>query len=135
MWAVAQAYSFSRTVSQPYEVALEAVRAALHAQHIAVVTEFDLKASFAASLGVDVAPQIILGACQSRLAYEALKVDPSIATLIPVNVVVRTVDEGTTEVEVFDPATIAGLTGGDTVRRLAVDARARLVAALSSLPD
>jgi uncharacterized protein (DUF302 family) len=132
---MAQAYSFSRTIRKPYDAVLDAVRAALEEQGIAVVTEFDLKASFAKNLGVEVPPQIILGACQSGLALQALQVDPSIATLIPVNVVVRTVDEDTTDVEVFDPATIAGLTGGDAVRRLAVDARQRLVAALDSLPD
>ncbi|MFL6024253.1 MAG: DUF302 domain-containing protein [Marmoricola sp.] len=132
---MAQAYTFSRTISRPYDDVLAAVRAALDAQGIAVVTEFDLRASFAKNLGVEVAPQVILGACQSALAYQALQVDPSIATLIPVNVVVRTLDESSTEVEVFDPATIAGLAGGDAVRRLAVDARERLVAALAALPE
>ena len=132
---MAQAYSFSRTIRKPYDAVLDAVRAALEEQGIAVVTEFDLKASFAKNLGVEVPPQIILGACQSGLALQALQVDPSIATLIPVNVVVRYVDEETTDVEAFDPATIAGLTGGDAVRRLATDARARVVAALESLPD
>jgi len=132
---MAQAYSIKRTIRRPYAAALAAVRDALVAQGIGVVTEFDIKASFATNLGVEVPPQVILGACQSALAYQALQVDPSIATLIPVNVVVRYVDEETTDVEAFDPATIAGLTGGDAVRRLATDARARVVAALESLPD
>ena len=130
-----QAYSISRTVRKPYDEALAAVREALVEQGIGIVTEFDLKESFAKNLGVEVAPQIILGACQTGLAYQALLADPSIATLIPVNVVVRTVDEDNTVVEAFDPATIAGLAGGDAVRRLATDARARVVAALDSLPD
>lgn len=130
---MAQAYSISCTVDQPYEIALKAVRSALVEHGFGVVTEFDVRASFGANLGVDIPPQMILGACRSVLAHQALLADPSIATLIPCNVVVRTVDENTTAVEAFDPATIAGLAGGDAVRRLATDARTRLVDALASL--
>lgn len=131
---VGQAYSIIRTVHRPYDATLAAVRDALVEHGIGVVTEFDVQASFATNLDVEVTPLMILGACQSGLAYQALQVDPSIATLIPVNVVVRYVDEETTDVEAFDPATIAGLAGGDAVRRLATDARERVVAALSRLP-
>ena len=130
-----QAYSITRTIKQPYDAALAAVREALIDQGIGVVTEFDIRESFLKNLDVEIPPQIILGACQSGIAHQALLVDPSIAVLIPVNVVVRYVDEETTDVEAFDPATIAGLTGGDAVRRLATDARARIVAALESLQD
>ena len=129
------AYSISRTVNQPYDAALAAVREALVEQGIGVVTEFDIRESFAKNLDVEVPPQVILGACQTALAYQALQVDPSIATLIPVNVVVRYADEETTIVEAFDPATIAGLTGGDAVRRLATDARTRVLAALNAVAD
>ena len=130
-----QAYSITRTIQQPYDAALRAVREALTDQGIGVVTEFDVRESFLKNLDVEVPPQIILGACQSGLAYQALQVDPSIAVLIPVNVVVRYLDEESTSIEAFDPATIAGLTGGDAVRRLATDARTRIVAALNALPD
>jgi uncharacterized protein (DUF302 family) len=132
---MAQAYSIARTIQQPYDAALDAVRTALIQHGFGIVTEFDVAASFAKNLEVEVPPQMILGACRSTLAYQALKADPSIATLIPCNVVVRAVDEATTAVEAFDPATIAGLAGGDAVRRLATDARTRLVDALASLPD
>lgn len=128
------AYSISCTVQRPYDATLAAVREALEGQGIGIVTEFDITESFRKNLGVEVPPQIVLGACQSALAHEALQVDPSIAVLIPVNIVVRYADEETTDVEAFDPATIAGLAGGDAVRRLATDARTRVVAALDSLP-
>jgi uncharacterized protein (DUF302 family) len=130
---VGAAYSISCTVEQPYAATLAAVRAALEREGIGIVTEFDITESFRKNLDVEVPPQIVLGACQSAIAHQALQVDPSIAVLIPVNVVVRYLDEATTVVEAFDPATIAGLTGGDAVRRLAADARTRLVAALDSL--
>ena len=130
-----KSYTMSARLEVPFPRAVEATRSALADQGFGVISEIDLSGTLRAKIGAELPDQIILGACQSALAYQALEVDPSIATLIPVNVVVRAVEEDLTEVEIFDPATIAGLTGGDAVRRLAVDARERLVAALSSLPE
>ena len=76
---------------------------ALETQGFGVLTEIDLRATLKKKLDVDVAPQVILGACRPPLAYEALQVDPSIATVLPCNVVVRAIDDDTTVVEAFDP--------------------------------
>ena len=62
-----------------------------------------------AKLDVDLPPQVILGACRPALAYEAIQVDPSIAAVLPCNVVVRSLDGGTTIVEAFDPAVMMGM--------------------------
>ena len=48
-----------------------------------VLTEIDLKTTLKDKLDVDVAPQVILGACRPPLAYEAIQVDPSIAAVLP----------------------------------------------------
>lgn len=126
-------FTVSTTLAQPYDVAVDAVRAALGDQGFGILTEIDLKATLKNKLDVDVAPQIILGACRPALAYEALCVDPSIATVLPCNVVVRAVDETTTIVEAFDPHAMVALAGNDTLRAVAVDARQRLDAALAAL--
>ena len=87
---------------RPHETAVADVRAALADQGFGVLTEIDLRATLAAKLGVEVAPQVILGAWPP-LAHRALEIDPSVATMLPCNVVVRAVDEDTTVVEAFDP--------------------------------
>ena len=89
-------YTLTTTLAQPYDAAVEAVRAALADQGFGILTEIDLKARSRAKLDVDVAPQVILGACRPALAYEALTAEPSIAAVLPCNVVVRAVDEDTT---------------------------------------
>lgn len=128
-------YTLGATVKRPYAATLAAVRAGLEEQGFGVLTEIDLCATLKTKLGVDLLPQVILGACRAPLAYEALQADPSIATLLPCNVVVRAVDEHTTVVEAFDPGTMAGLAGGDAVRLVARDARDRLNAMLDSLNE
>ena len=126
-------YTLSTTISQPYATAVEAVRAALGKQGFGVLTEIDLQATLKAKIGADVAPQVILGACRPALAHEALSADPSIAAVLPCNVVVRAVDDVTTVVEAFDPDVMMGFSDHDSLRIVATDAKQRLTAALASL--
>ncbi|MBC7278834.1 MULTISPECIES: DUF302 domain-containing protein [unclassified Nocardioides] len=130
-------YTLEATVRRPYGETVEAVRAELAAAGFGILTEIDLKATLKAKLDVDVAPQVILGACRPQLAHQALQADPSIAALLPCNVVVRAVDDTTTVVEAFDPDTMMSIAGdaGDTLRAVATDARQRLTAALAALEN
>lgn len=130
-------YTLEATVRRPYGETVEAVRAELSAAGFGILTEIDLKATLKAKLDVDVAPQVILGACRPQLAHQALQADPSIAALLPCNVVVRAVDDTTTVVEAFDPDTMMSIAGdaGDTLRAVATDARQRLTAALAALEN
>jgi uncharacterized protein (DUF302 family) len=128
-------YIIAATVDRPYEETVEAVRSALADQGFGVLTEIDLRATLRKKLDVDVAPQVILGACRPLLAYQALQVDPSIATVLPCNVVVRAVSHDTTVVEAFDPAAMMGLSGDDGLDSVAADARARITAMLAALTE
>lgn len=126
-------YTLSTTLTRPYDATVEAVRAALADQGFGVLTEIDLKATLKAKLDVDVAPQVILGACRPQLAHEAIGIDPSIAAVLPCNVVVRALDDETTIVEAFNPDTMTKL-AGDALFDVATDAKQRLTAALAALP-
>lgn len=126
-------YTITNTLAQPYDAVVEAVRAALNEQGFGILTEIDLKATLKIKLDVDVAPQVILGACRPALAYEALTAEPSIAAVLPCNVVVRAVDDATTIVEAFDPDAMMGLADNDALRTVAADAKQRLTAALAAL--
>lgn len=126
-------FTITTTVGEPYEAAVAAVREALSDQGFGILTEIDLKAAFKEKLDVDIAPQIILGACRPPLAYEAIQAEPSIAAVLPCNVVVRAVDADVTVVEAFDPDAIMGLADSPSLSSVARDAKQRLVAALASL--
>lgn len=126
-------YALSTTVTKPYDEAVAAVRAALSEQGFGVLTEIDLAATLKAKLDVDIAPQVILGACRPPLAQQALAAEPSVGLLLPCNVTVRALDEGTTLVEAVDPQTMVAMTDNEALRPVADEATSRLTAALASL--
>ncbi len=130
-------YTLSITTERSYDETVEAVREALAEEGFGVLTETDLRATLKTKLDVDVEPQIILGACRPQLAYEALQAEPSIAALLPCNVVVRSTGESSTVVEAFDPVAMISLAGdaGEALRTVSDDARSRLLAALATVAD
>ncbi len=132
-------YTLQTTVPHSYDETVEAVRSQLAHAGFGVLTEIDLKATLKEKLDVDIEPQVILGACRPQLAYRALDAEPSIAALLPCNVVVRSLDKSTTLVEAFDPDVMLSFAGdnaaGEALREVASDARQRLTAALAALTD
>lgn len=126
-------YTISTTLPMSYPEAVEAVRTALADQGFGVLTEIDLAATMKAKLDKDLAPQVILGACRPPLAYEALQADPSVAALLPCNVVVRELGAATALVEAFDPEAMLSFSVSPTMERVAADAKQRLQAAVEAL--
>lgn len=87
-------YASTLSLALPYDAALAATREALAAEGFGIPAEIDTQAVFKAKLGLDTERRVILGACMPKVAYEALQADPSLATLLPCNVVVREVPGG-----------------------------------------
>lgn len=117
-----------------YDDTVARVRAELGEAGFGVLTEIDIKATLKTKLDVDVEPQIILGACRPQLAHAALQAEPSIAALLPCNVVVRT-DGDRTVVEAFDPMAMTAMApdAPASLHDIAEDARGRLVGALEAV--
>ncbi|HZA03301.1 MAG TPA: DUF302 domain-containing protein [Propionibacteriaceae bacterium] len=126
-------YTISTRLSLGYDQAVDAARTALGEQGFGVLTEIDLAATMKAKLGKDIARQVILGACRPPLAYQALQADPSVAVLLPCNVVIREVDPSTTVIEGFDPETMLSFFTNPAIAQVAADAKQRLHAAIESL--
>jgi uncharacterized protein (DUF302 family) len=125
-------YTMALTLDRPYDVVVSQVKEALTDQGFGVLTEIDVRATMKVKLGLDVPDQMILGACRPELAHRALEAAPSLAALLPCNVVVRTADNGTV-VEVVDPAVLSRLEDGAAIGAVAAEAHGRLSAALQAL--
>ena len=120
-------------VDAPFAEADRRARAALAEQGFGVLTEIDVAATLKTKLGVDVAPQVILGACNPVLAHEGLGLEPGLGLLLPCNVVVRVDEAGRTLVSALDPAVMVGVTGRAELEPVAAEATRRLRAALDAL--
>ncbi|MGO2559320.1 DUF302 domain-containing protein [Brachybacterium sp.] len=130
-------YTHQLTLAQPYEEAVESVRAALSEQGFGVITEIDMRATFEAKLdsaaAEEVGDYVILGACNPGLARRALAAEPQLGALLPCNVIVRHGEDGHSVVEAMDPMVMVQLSDSEQVRAVAEDAGARLRAALAVL--
>ena len=121
--------SIQTTLDAPIGDAEDRVRATLGEQGFGVVTEMDVAATLHAKLGVERPPLKILGACNPHFAHEALQLDPSVALLLPCNVVLETTTAGT-RISVVDPRE---LMKEPAFASLAAQAADRLTAALEAL--
>ncbi|HWJ68277.1 MAG TPA: DUF302 domain-containing protein [Nocardioides sp.] len=126
-------FTLSATLTTAYDATVARVRELLGDAGFGVLTEIDIRATMKAKLDVDVAPQVILGACRPQLAHRALQADPRIATLLPCNVVVADAGDGHTRVEVMDPAFMASVAPDPELAEVAADARARLAGMMDAL--
>ncbi len=122
-------HSIQTTVDRPMDEVEAATRVALATEGFGVVSEIDVAANLHAALGVDRTPLKILGACSPAFAQEALEIDPSVALLLPCNVVLEPDGSGT-HVAVIDPRE---LITDPAFTRLAAEAADRLTAALAAL--
>jgi uncharacterized protein (DUF302 family) len=96
-------YHFSKTVSLPFDKAVAATTDALKSHGFGVLTQIDVKDTLNKKIGADFRPYLILGACNPRLAYEALTLEDKIGTMLPCNVVVQQREGGTVEISAVDP--------------------------------
>jgi uncharacterized protein (DUF302 family) len=122
-------HSIQTVVEVPLDEAETRLRAALADHGFGVLTEIDVAATLRAKLGVDRPPLKILGACNPDLAHRALQIDPTVALVLPCNVVLEPAGTGT-RVAVVDPRE---LMTDDAFTELATDAADRLTAALAAL--
>jgi uncharacterized protein (DUF302 family) len=127
------AIGMSVRLDVPLDEALQRARTALADQGFGILSEIDVAATLQAKLGVEVAPQVILGACNAPLAREGLRIEPDLGLLLPCNVVVRVDQDGTTLVSALDPELLVSVPGRPELEPIAAEAKTRLHSALATI--
>lgn len=82
-------FTLVTTCALPFDESMAVTREALAEAGFGVLTEIDLQATLAAKVGEQIPPEVILGACNPRFAHAATQAVPSVAALLPCNVVLR----------------------------------------------
>jgi len=96
-------YFFSKIIKDSFDNAVSKVTEALSKEGFGVLTEIDVKETLKKKLNVQFKNYKILGACNPPFAYEALKVEDKIGTMLPCNVAVIEQANGSIEIAVVDP--------------------------------
>jgi uncharacterized protein (DUF302 family) len=96
-------YYFSKKIERSFDKVLERVISSLKNEGFGVLTEIDVKETLKKKLNVDFQKYTILGACNPPFAYQALKAENKIGTMLPCNVIVQEISEGQAEVAAVDP--------------------------------
>lgn len=96
-------YHFTRVVDLGFDDAIAKVTQALQEHGFGILTEIDVKATLKRKLDVDFRPYRILGACNPKMAYQALQVEAKIGTMLPCNVVIEQSADGKVEISAVDP--------------------------------
>lgn len=125
-------YGFGTNLNVSYEEAIPRVKEALKAEGFGVLTEIDVRQTLHEKLGAEMEPYLILGACNPQLAHRALEQEPDIGLLLPCNVVVRSLGQGS-RVDVADPQEMLGMVGNEQLHPIAEEAKRRLQRVVASL--
>lgn len=126
-------YSFSTTIHQAIDVAIEKLTAALHQQKLGIVSDVNVQAILKNKLDEDISAYRILGACNPVLAQKMITEMPEAGTLLPCTIVVREFDSATTVIDFMDPNRVLGLADNALMDTIAADATQRLYAVVAEL--
>jgi uncharacterized protein (DUF302 family) len=96
-------YYFSKTLNTDFDSAISRVTEELKKEGFGVLTEIDVKETFKKKLDLDFRKYRILGACNPNFAFEAIKSEDKVGTMLPCNVVVQEHEDGKIEVSAIDP--------------------------------
>lgn len=126
-------YGFRTTLNLPYEEAIAAVTQALKAEGFGVLTEIDVKSTLKKKIDADFRKYAILGACNPRLAHQALSNEMEIGLLLPCNVIVYDDEAGGSVVSIINPLVMMGVVDSSALQHVATEADARLRRVINSL--
>jgi uncharacterized protein (DUF302 family) len=127
------AYYFSKTLPVGFDEAIGRTTAALKREGFGIITEIDVKKTMKEKIGADFRNYRILGACNPKLAHEALQLEDKVGTMLPCNVVVQEVAGGKTEVAAIDPVASMQAIENPKLREAAQHVQAMLKRVIDSL--
>ena len=127
------AYALAVELPLSLPAARARVTALLKEEGFGVLTEIDLQATLKAKLGVDVEPQVILGACNPGFAHQAIQAEEAIGILLPCNVVLGEKEPGRTRVFLTRVEGLFSLVENPAMAAVASEVGARLARVAQAL--
>ena len=126
-------YYFSKVLALSFNEAVTQTIEKLKGQGFGIITEIDVTKTLKDKIGVDFRPYRILGACNPALAYEALKLEGKVGTMLPCNVIVQELAPGRVEIAAIDPVASMAAIDNPALLEKAALVRGKLEKVIQSL--
>ncbi len=128
--AVQYGHTVSTTLS--FDNAVERVTALLKDEGFGVLCDIDVTKTMHEKLGNEFRPYRILGACNPKLAYEALSSNAQLGLLLPCNVVVQ-VENGQTVISAINTRALLSIASDPSLLPIADEVNTRLMRVLDAV--
>lgn len=119
-------FYFAQSLTTTFDDAVARTTAALKDEGFGIITEIDVKETLKRKLDIDFRRYKILGACNPSLAFEALKLEDKVGTMLPCNVIVQELESGQIEVAAIDPVASMQAIGNAELEKKAQTVRQKL---------
>lgn len=128
-------YTLDKQVRGDFSEVVEQTTAALSEEGFGVLCDIDVQHTFKEKLDENYRQYRILGACNPSLAHQALETELQLGALLPCNVIVYELENGTVGVSAVDPETLLSLVDDPELDQIATDVRERFDRVLNTFPD
>ena len=109
------------------------IEAALKTEGFGILTEIDFQATMKNKLAKEILPHTILGACNPVYADKVVSLDPHVSTMLPCNVTLRQLEDGSVDVSTINPAAAMGSINNLEIEVYAKEVQDKLVKVLGLL--
>ncbi len=127
-------YYFTKTIENTdFESAVQKITDGLKEEGFGVISTIDFQATLKEKLNIDFRKYMVLQACNPPYAYKSLQAEDKIGTLLPCNVVVQEISDGTFEISSINPKAAMASVENKTMKDIASEISEKLERAVSKL--
>lgn len=126
-------YYFNKMLKGNFDDVITKVTDELKKEGFGILTEIDVKETLKKKIDVDFKKYRILGACNPSFAYEALKAEDKIGTMLPCNVIVIEQAPGQIEVAAVNPIASMAAVENPALGKVAIGVQSKLKKVVESL--
>lgn len=118
-------YGFVKKTDLHFDIAMKKIDEELQKEGFKILTTIDVQKKFKEKLNIDFPKYMILGACNPKLAHDAISAEWDIGLLLPCNVVVYERDDNVW-VGVMKPTAAMAAVHNESLRGLAGEVESKL---------
>lgn len=118
-------YGFLKKVYLPFNDALTKVKDELEKEGFGILTKIDVQEKFKEKLNIDFPKYQILGACNPKMAHQAISAERNVGLLLPCNVIVYE-KESNVWVGIIRPTQAMAMIENDDLKKIAAEVEEKL---------